>query len=54
MNQYIYLEKPNENENQNTFNIDVLDYLSKSKYMMIKNRKSLCIHSNQSIKFNKV
>ncbi len=50
---YTYLEKLKENKNQNTLNIDFLGYLSKLKYIYIKNRKSICIHNNQSIKFNK-
>ncbi len=49
---YIYLEKLKENKNQNTFNIDFLGYLSKLKYIL-KIEKSICIHNNQSIKFNK-
>ncbi len=50
--QYIYLEKLKENKNQNTLNIDFLGYLSKLKYIL-KIEKSICIHDNQSIKFNK-
>ncbi len=49
---YIYLEKLKENKNQNKLNIDFLGYLSKLKYIL-KIEKSLCIHNNQSIKFNK-
>ncbi len=49
---YIYLEKLKENEKQNTFNIDFLGYLSQLKYIL-KIEKSICIHNNQSIKFNK-
>ncbi len=50
--QYIYLEKRKENKNQNTVNIDFLGYLSMLKYIL-KLEKSICIHNNQSIKFNK-
>ncbi len=31
---YIYLEKPKENNNRNTLNIDFLGYLSKLKYIL--------------------
>ncbi len=48
---YIYLEKLKENKNQNTLNIDFLGYVSKLKYIL-KIEKSICIHNNQSIKFN--
>ncbi len=41
-----------KHKNQNTFNIDFLGYLSKLKYIL-KIEKSICIHNNQSIKFNK-
>ncbi len=47
---YIYLEKPKENNNRNTLNIDFLGYLSKLKYILKKKKKPIC---NQSIKFNK-
>ncbi len=50
--QYIYLEKLKENKNQNALNIDFLGYLSNLKYIL-KIEKSICIHSNQSIKFDK-
>ncbi len=50
--QYIYLEKSEENKNQNTLNIDFLGYLSKLKYIL-KIEQSRCIHSKQSIMFNK-
>ncbi len=50
--QYIYLEKLKENKNQNALNIDFLGYLSKLKYIL-KIEKSIRIHNNQSIKFNK-
>ncbi len=44
--------KIKENKSQNTLNIDFMGYLSKLKYIL-KIEKSICIHNNQSIKFNK-
>ncbi len=50
--QHTYLEKFKENKNENTINIDFLRSLSKLKYIL-KIEKSICIHINQRIKFNK-
>ncbi len=49
---YIYLEKLKENRNQTGLNIDFFGYLSHLKYIL-KIEKGICIHENQSTKFDK-
>ncbi len=49
---YIYLEKLKENNNQSTLNIDFF-FLTVQAQIYIKNRKSICTHNNQTMKFNK-